>query len=146
MKIVVNSKNKLRVNITEEDLTVQENLFLCQESNNMENFPSKSDNLTQIKTKKWQQFIFGTLESDIEFDQFFLQFLERVGWMPIQDFIFDPTASRDYLVKANWALYCDNYLEGFHIPFIHKDLAKTLDYSKYKSEIYPLLQFTNWDS
>ena len=31
----------------------------------------------------------------------------------------------------------DNYLEGFHIPFIHKDLAKTLDYSKYKSEIYP---------
>ncbi len=107
------------------------------ESNNMKNFPSKSDNLTQIKTKKWQQFIFGTLESDIEFDKFFSPILERVGWMPIQDFIFDPTASRDYLVKANWALYCDNYLEGFHIPFIHKDLAKTLDYSKYKSEIYP---------
>ena len=56
--------------------------------------------------------------------------------MPIKDFIFDPNASRDYLVKANWALYCDNYLEGFHIPFIHKDLAKTLDYSKYKSELF----------
>ena len=38
----------------------------------------------------------------------------------LKDFIFDPNASRDYLVKANWALYCDNYLEGFHIPFIHK--------------------------
>ncbi len=60
---------------------------------------------------------------------------KRVGWMPIEKFVFDPNASRDYLVKANWALYCDNYLEGFHIPFIHKDLAKTLDYSKYSTEI-----------
>jgi hypothetical protein len=32
--------------------------------------------------------------------------------------------SRDYLVRAHWALYCDNYLEGFHIPFVHAGLAE----------------------
>ena len=46
----------------------------------------------------------------------------RVGWMPIEDFQFNKSLSKEYIVNANWALYCDNYLEGFHIPFIHNDL------------------------
>jgi choline monooxygenase len=33
-------------------------------------------------------------------------------------------------------LYCDNYLEGFHIPFVHADLNKALDYSNYTTEIF----------
>ncbi len=106
------------------------------ESDNMKNFPSESDNLTAIQSTKWNQFIFGTLDKKIDFKDIFQPINERIGWMPIQDFIFDSNSSRDYLVKANWALYCDNYLEGFHIPFIHKDLAKTLDYSKYNSELF----------
>jgi choline monooxygenase len=57
--------------------------------------------------------------------------------MPIENFIFSSTRSQEYLVKANWALYVDNYLEGFHIPFIHPDLSKALDYGSYVSEIYP---------
>jgi choline monooxygenase len=39
-------------------------------------------------------------------------------------------------VHANWALYCDNFLEGFHIPFVHKDLNEALDYGEYKTELY----------
>ena len=39
-------------------------------------------------------------------------------------------------MKANWALYCDNYLEGFHIPFVHSGLNAALDYGKYESEIF----------
>ena len=34
------------------------------------------------------------------------------------------------------ALYCDNYLEGFHIPFVHKGLNEILDYQNYKTEVY----------
>lgn len=40
------------------------------------------------------------------------------------------------MVHAHWALYCDNYLEGFHVPFVHEDLNKVLDYGSYKTEIY----------
>ena len=50
----------------------------------------------------------------------------RVGWMPIEDFKYREDLSKKYLVNANWALYCDNYLEGFHIPFVHGGLNKTL--------------------
>jgi choline monooxygenase len=28
-------------------------------------------------------------------------------------------------VRAHWALYCENYLEGFHIPYVHAALATT---------------------
>ena len=110
------------------------------ETQGMVNFPTKDDNLTNVPLKKWKQFLFTSLDPKIDLDELLKEMNDRVGWMPIEDFIFDPNASRDYLVKANWALYCDNYLEGFHIPFIHKELAKTLDYSKYQTEIY---QYSN---
>ncbi|MBN8133980.1 hypothetical protein J0J29_23280, partial [Vibrio vulnificus] len=60
----------------------------------------------------------------------------RLGWLPLQQFYFEPARARDYLVRANWALYCDNYLEGFHIPFIHASLNAAIDYGSYTTEIY----------
>lgn len=61
---------------------------------------------------------------------------ERVDWMPIEEFAFDQGRSRDYIVHANWALYCDNYLEGFHIPFVHASLNAVIDYDTYTTELY----------
>jgi len=61
---------------------------------------------------------------------------ERVGFLPLNDFEMDPGRSRTYSVKAHWALYCDNYLEGFHIPFVHKDLDTVLDYGKYDTLLF----------
>ena len=43
---------------------------------------------------------------------------------------------RKYSIKANWILYVDNYLEGFHIPFVHKELNKALDYGQYETELF----------
>jgi choline monooxygenase len=39
-------------------------------------------------------------------------------------------------VQANWALYCDNYLEGFHIPFVHASLNEAIDYGAYTTELF----------
>ena len=51
-------------------------------------------------------------------------------------FQFREDLSKDYYVQANWALYCDNYLEGFHIPFIHNDLNAVLDFDSYDVETF----------
>jgi len=59
------------------------------------------------------------------------------GFLPWRDLVFDPSRSRDYLVQANWALYCDNYLEGFHIPYVHGGLAQAIDYANYRCEVFP---------
>ena len=56
----------------------------------------------------------------------------------------EKTLQKDFLIDANWALYCDNYLEGFHVPFVHESLNEVLDYGSYKTIIYEHCNFTNW--
>ncbi|MCZ6918666.1 MAG: aromatic ring-hydroxylating dioxygenase subunit alpha [Gemmatimonadetes bacterium] len=44
---------------------------------------------------------------------------------------------QDYDVRCNWKVYVDNYLEGYHIPFVHPELCKLYDYQKYVTEVHP---------
>ena len=106
------------------------------EFNEVENFPSGEDNLHEIEMDFWKNLIFIINKKRCELSELIRPMAERLDWLPVDKFVYRPELSRTYKVNANWALYCDNYLEGFHIPFIHKDLAKTLDYSKYKSELF----------
>jgi choline monooxygenase len=39
-------------------------------------------------------------------------------------------------VDCNWKAYVDNYLEGYHIPLVHPELCKTLDYRAYVTETF----------
>ena len=110
-------------------------LFMpCTEG--MENFPSNKDDLPKISTKQWNQFIFTSLEPKFIFEDLIVDVDARVGWMPVKDFVFRKDLSNEYLINANWTLYCDNYLEGFHIPFIHKDLNEVLNYEEYSVECF----------
>ncbi|MBT3612455.1 MAG: aromatic ring-hydroxylating dioxygenase subunit alpha [Flavobacteriales bacterium] len=102
----------------------------------MQNFPSRQDDLPEVAVAKWRQFIFSSLDPAIEFNKLIKDVEERVGWMPIEDFKYREDLSKDYYVKASWALYCDNYLEGFHIPFVHADLNAVLDFNSYDVETF----------
>jgi len=102
----------------------------------MQNFPSAQDDLPEVAVAKWRQFIFSSLAPEFDFKELIKDVEERVGWMPIEDFKYRENLSKDYYVKANWALYCDNYLEGFHIPFIHSDLNDILDFNSYDVETF----------
>ena len=102
----------------------------------MKDFPSSVDNLTEVSVSKWRQFIFTSIDPEYRFEELIKDLEDRVGWMPIEDFILREDLSKEYYVKANWALYCDNYLEGFHIPFIHNDLNESLDFANYDVEIF----------
>jgi choline monooxygenase len=57
-------------------------------------------------------------------------------WMPRNEFKFRPDFSKESPETANWALYCEHYLEGFHIPFVHAGLTATIDYSSYSIELF----------
>ena len=101
-----------------------------------EGFPSKRDDLPQVALGQWGRWFFAALEPPCPIEELLAEVEQRVGFLPFDQFVFDPTRSRDYLVRANWALYCDNYLEGFHIPFVHPSLAGALDYGSYRTEIF----------
>ncbi len=103
----------------------------------VENFPCSKDDLPQIELGKWRQFYFSRcLAGDIQLETMMAEVERRVGFLPINEFRYTPERGRDYLVKGNWALYVDNYLEGFHIPYIHAALNATLDYGNYRTELF----------
>ena len=102
----------------------------------VEGFPSEADNLPRVPFGTWDKFLFAGLEPAFPLDELIGPMRERLAWLPLHEFVFDPANSRDYLVRANWALYCDNYLEGFHIPYVHTGLAGALDYGAYRTETY----------
>lgn len=100
------------------------------------NFPSPADNLTKIPFQKWGNLLFASLQPAADFETVFAPMLERLSWLPLDEFQLDTANSRDYLVRSHWALYVDNYLEGFHIPFVHTALNDLLEYDNYVTETY----------
>lgn len=99
-------------------------------------FPSECDNLPRLSFGTWGKFMFASVDPMCALDDVVGDMKKRLDWFDLDSCRFDAQRSRDYLVRANWALYCDNYLEGFHIPFVHASLNDALDYGSYETELY----------
>lgn len=39
-----------------------------------------------------------------------------------------------YTLNCDWKVYVDNYLEGYHIPYLHPGLMQEIDYPAYRTE------------
>jgi choline monooxygenase len=102
----------------------------------VEDFPSPDDNLPKLEVFDWSKFLFTAVNPKHRPELFFRDLIERVSWLPLEDFKFQPELSRVFNVKANWALYCENYLEGFHIPFVHAGLNAVIDFGEYATELF----------
>lgn len=103
----------------------------------VEGFPSEAEDLPPIP---WGEFLgipFASLSPRHSFDAFLEPVRQRMGFLEDQDFVLDPKRSQDYEFDANWILYCENYLEGLHIPFVHPGLAKVVDFDAYRTELFP---------
>ena len=100
-----------------------------------EDFPTAQDNLRIFPSISWKGLVFTGLEPS-GLEACLKEMEARIGWMPIEKFEYDHSRNRCYEIRANWALYVDNYLEGFHIPFVHNDLNSALDYDDYRTEIF----------
>ena len=102
----------------------------------VENFPTETDNLHNLTLFKWGSLLFTSLNPVVPAEIFFKEMIDRVGWLPLDKLVYRADLSKDYHVKANWALYCENYLEGFHIPFVHAGLNAVLDFGEYTTEVF----------
>ena len=102
------------------------------EFESVENFPSEADNLTRLPSAEWNGFLFASMDP-------FEPFEDVLSGVDVSDFAYDElklTSTKTYDVDAHWALYCENYLEGFHIPYVHKSLNEIVDYGTYTTEAF----------
>jgi len=102
----------------------------------VEGFPAPSDDLPRVAHGVLPPFLFVSLDPDRPLKALTGPVTARCGWLPWESAVFDPSRARDYLVRAHWALYVENYLEGFHIPYVHAGLAEAIDYGAYATETF----------
>ena len=102
----------------------------------VEDFPSPDDDLARLPMFQWSNWLFTSVNQKFEAEVFFSDMMKRVSWMPLDKFVYRPDLSREFHIKANWALYCENYLEGFHVPFVHSGLNAIIDFENYFTELF----------
>lgn len=102
----------------------------------VQNFPTEADNLQNLPLESWGNMLFTSVKGALPFIDVFGEMMARVSWFPMDKLIYRQDLSKEYHVNAHWALYCENYLEGFHIPFVHEGLNKELDFGSYTTELF----------
>ena len=100
-----------------------------------ESFRACDVHLTQYPCREWQGFIFVYLgENPSELDDYFKGISEQIR--PIDLSLMTYHHRETYLVDCNWKVYMDNYLEGYHLPYVHPGLSKLLDYRTYDTTLF----------
>lgn len=97
-------------------------------------FDKSAIRLPSIQVREWQGLVFVALDAAAPpFEQVFAGIAERIAPADLSHMRF---AKRDtYKLECNWKVYIDNFLEGYHLPFVHPGLSKVLDYRVYDTEL-----------
>ena len=91
--------------------------------------------LQPIHVTEWMGQVFVNLSnSPQDLNQHIDEIKTLTSPIDFSDYVFKFRES--YQINCNWKVYMDNFLEGFHIPFVHPELNKVIDYKSYKTEIY----------
>lgn len=98
--------------------------------------PVPNEPLPEIPHAELGPLLFAALAPQLPFRAMLAPVMDRLAFLEFQSLQPDPTSARAYTIEAHWALWCDNYLEGYHIPFAHPDLARTLDLNRYTVETF----------
>lgn len=98
-------------------------------------FPAPTDDLHSLPLARWGKWLFTTL-GNTPHGEYWDEIMQRLPWLPFDNYTLHPEFTRDFTVQANWALYCENYLEGFHIPFVHASLNSVIDFGNYTTELF----------
>ena len=115
--------------------------FLSQPSfTDMPDFPRTCDHLQEIPFREWNSLGFASIGTPRHsFDHVFAPINESLCQMPLADLerVMQPDEVR--IVDGNWKQHAWNFMDKFHIPFIHRGpngLVDALDYRTYQTELY----------
>jgi choline monooxygenase len=101
----------------------------------VELFDRKDFGLVPVEVDCWEGLIFVRLSpGDAGRGTYFEGIVERIAPMQLKKKRFARRV--DYRLNCNWKVYMDNYLEGYHVPYVHPELCKLYDYRNYVTEAH----------
>lgn len=91
--------------------------------------------LPQFRLELWNQLIFVNITGDAPpIGEVFGAIDEVLGSRDLAPL--RHTHRKDWEIRCNWKVYVDNFLEGYHIPIVHPQLFRELDYAAYRTETF----------
>jgi len=103
--------------------------------NLVELFDKRDYGLTPVQLGLWEGLVFVSLcERPKPLETHLSGIRERIAPTHVGSLTFARRV--EYDVHANWKVYVDNYLEGYHIPYVHPELLQLYsDYESYRTEV-----------
>jgi choline monooxygenase len=93
-------------------------------------FDKKDFGLRPVQVQEWQGLVFVNLDPGAPpLADFMAGIADQIAPTRLERLRF--VRRVDYSVACNWKVYVDNYLEGYHVPYVHPELAKLYDYRQY---------------
>lgn len=113
----------------------------------LENFPRTCDNLVPVEVDKWHNFLFTAFDQpNLSLTNLFNPVDESLAQFPLDSCSLQLQKITDaspppeiYEVEGNWKLFVGNFLDKYHIHFIHRaphGLADALDMQSYTFEFH----------
>ncbi len=98
-------------------------------------FDRRDYGLLPLFVEEWEGLIFVSLEQPlVSLSELLAGIRERIAPTDLRRLHFHTRVV--YPIACNWKAYVDNYLEGYHVPIVHPELNKVLDYTRYVTETY----------
>nr|XP_010927268.1 choline monooxygenase, chloroplastic [Elaeis guineensis] len=112
----------------------------------IKNFNKDEFGLIPLSVATWGPFVLLNLDTDIVPQQNFANDLVPNEWLGSAsdtlsndgiDSSLKHICRREYTIRCNWKVFCDNYLDGgYHVPYAHGGLASGLKLDSYSTLIF----------
>lgn len=99
-----------------------------------EGFDASQMRLPEFRAEVWGPSVWVTLDPEAPpLSEWLADVTPRLANYGVDGMRF--IGGRRWTIECNWKMYVDNYMEGYHIPFIHPGLAQGLHGSVYTYEL-----------
>ena len=104
-------------------------------------FPRPEDSLADMPCVEWGNMLFARLGgAGPAFEEVMAPVAESLARMPLDELERRPLPGEVRELDGNWKQHAWNYMDKYHIPFLHKKpggLADAIDLASYQTELYP---------
>jgi len=90
--------------------------------------------LVPVRVEEWRGLVFVNLAADgptllTDHGAFFAAAADQ----PLESFTYSHRLVHD--IDANWKVYVDNYMEGYHVPLVHPELNREIVAKEYRVDV-----------
>ncbi len=89
--------------------------------------------LPEARVATWQGLVFAALADVPPLAEVLDGIDTRIGPGAFADHCLQRRVAYD--IECDWKVYVDNFLEGYHLPHVHPELNRMLDYRSYLTEL-----------